>query len=69
MRFHRIGVLHICGSGESRGRGNGATAKRFFKHLLHGLQDKPYSSRTACAAMVSLSERSCPMFGIGRAGT
>jgi transposase-like protein len=27
------------------------------------------SSRTVCAAMASLSERSCPMFGIGRAGT
>ena len=27
------------------------------------------SSRTVCAAMASLSERSCPMSGIGRAGT
>ena len=27
------------------------------------------SSRTVCAVMASLGERSCPMFGIGRAGT
>ena len=51
-------------------RRNGAAAKRFFKQLLHGLQYHPRrSSRTACAAMASLSERSCPTFGIGRAGT
>ena len=46
-------------------RRNGAAARRFSKHLLHGLQYKPRaSSRTACVAMASLSERSCPMFGI-----
>ena len=27
------------------------------------------SSQTVCVAMASLSERSCPMFGIGRVGT
>jgi putative transposase len=51
-------------------RRNGAAPKRFFEHLLHGLQYKPHaSSPTACAATASLTGQSYPMPGIGRAGT
>ena len=104
--FVRIrGVLHyLWRAVDQRGvvldilvqeRRNGVAAKRFFKHLLHGLQYKPrrlvsggnvasdlaselrgagirqpkLHRRMACAAMASLNERSCPMCGIGRAGT
>jgi putative transposase len=51
-------------------RRNGTAAKRFFKRLLHGLRYKPRRLVTdGLRSMASLSEQSCPMCVIGRAGT
>jgi putative transposase len=50
-------------------RRNGASAKRLFKHLLHGLQYKPRRLVTDGLRSCGVAQRSCPMFGIGRAGT
>ena len=50
-------------------RRNGAAAKRFFKHLLHGLQYKPRRLVTDGLRSYGVAQlRSCPMFGIGRVG-
>jgi putative transposase len=48
-------------------RRNGAAAKRFFKHLLRGLQYKPRRLITdGLPSYGVLSERSCPMSGTVR---